>query len=89
MWADGDAHEPTAGAGEGEGRDLGVLRVDGREIENLADFKKVYDELVESGKRLIMLDVKRGARMPFVLLKQGAEVTQEDEDKEGGSEERE
>ncbi len=47
-----------------------ILKVDGHEIDNLATFEKVYKEVVESKKRLVLMDIKRGAVMPFILLKQ-------------------
>lgn len=50
-----------------------VLRVDGEEVENLVDFEKVYRALVATKKRLIMLEVKRGALSRFALVKQDGE----------------
>lgn len=47
-----------------------ILTVDGEEIENLVHFREVYDKLVESKKKLIMLDVKQLALTRFVLIKQ-------------------
>ncbi len=50
-----------------------ILTVDGQEVENLLGFKDVYDECVASEKRLVLLDVKRGALTRFVLVKQEPE----------------
>ena len=50
-----------------------VLKIDGEEIQNLAAFEKIYRALVAQKKRLVMLDVKRGALSRFVLIKQDAE----------------
>jgi len=50
-----------------------VLKVDGEEVENLADFENKYRALVATKKRLIMLEVKRGALSRFALIKQDGE----------------
>lgn len=47
-----------------------ILRVDGRDIDGLETLRTLYDELVASRKRLVLLDVKHGALSRFVLLKQ-------------------
>lgn len=65
-----------------------LLSLDEQPIENLAAFRRIYDSLVESRKRLVLIDVKRGALTQFVLLKQeleevragGAEAVQIDDD---------
>ncbi|HPA06723.1 MAG TPA: PDZ domain-containing protein, partial [Candidatus Hydrogenedentes bacterium] len=46
-----------------------VLSVDGEEIANLAEFQERYDAINDAGKRLVLLDVKRGALTRFELLK--------------------
>ena len=52
-----------------------VLEVDETGVENLAHFRRIYGELVESGQRLVMAVVKRGALTRFVLIKQDANAT--------------
>jgi S1-C subfamily serine protease len=52
-----------------------ILKVDEAEVKDLASFQNLYRGLVESKKRLVMLEVKRGALTRFVLVKQdGAEA---------------
>ena len=51
-----------------------ILKVDGAEVSNVAEFQKIYRGLIESKKRLVMLEVKRGAVSRFLLIKQEAEV---------------
>ncbi|MFO7973122.1 MAG: trypsin-like peptidase domain-containing protein [Candidatus Hydrogenedentota bacterium] len=46
-----------------------VLSVNGEEIANLAEFQQRYEAINEAGKRLVLLDVKRGALTRFELLK--------------------
>ncbi|MCP4641236.1 MAG: PDZ domain-containing protein [bacterium] len=48
-----------------------ILRMDETEVENLASFKRLYDERVASKQRLVLLDVKRSAATRYVLVKQG------------------
>ncbi|MBI5094072.1 MAG: trypsin-like peptidase domain-containing protein [Candidatus Hydrogenedentes bacterium] len=50
-----------------------ILKVDGKEIQDLADFRKTYQELVAAKKRLTLVDVKRGALNMYLIVKQGAE----------------
>ncbi len=70
-----------------------VLAVDDTPIENLTQFKELYNQRVESGQRLVLLDVKRGALTRFVLIKQeeveetDAGLPVESEGIEGGLEE--
>jgi serine protease Do len=45
-----------------------ILSVDQEEIANLSEFKARYDGINEAGKRLVLLDVKRGALTRFELL---------------------
>lgn len=47
-----------------------ILRVDDTPIQNLAQFKEVYDGLVASKKELVLLFVKRGALTRYVMIKQ-------------------
>ena len=47
-----------------------VLTVDGKEIADLDAFRNIYRDLVQSSKRLVLLDVKRGALTRFALIKQ-------------------
>lgn len=49
-----------------------ILTVDGKEVTGLDDFKRVYSSLLQSKQRLVLLDVKHGALMRFVLIKQDA-----------------
>ncbi|HOF41383.1 MAG TPA: PDZ domain-containing protein, partial [Candidatus Hydrogenedentes bacterium] len=46
-----------------------VLSVDGKEIAGLTEFQALYDEINAAAKRLVLLDVKRGALTRFELLK--------------------
>lgn len=46
-----------------------VLSVDEQEIANLAEFQEIYEAANEAEKRLVLLDVKRGALTRFELLK--------------------
>lgn len=52
-----------------------ILKMDNEEVTDLAAFKRMYDERVQDRKPLILLDVKRGALTPYVLLKQAPEDT--------------
>lgn len=54
-----------------------VLTLDEEEVENLAAFQEMYEALVDSRKRLILLTVKRNALTRFVLLKQEAKAEAE------------
>ncbi|MCL4693212.1 MAG: trypsin-like peptidase domain-containing protein, partial [Candidatus Hydrogenedentes bacterium] len=47
-----------------------VLALDDTPIANLTQFKELYNQRVESGQRLVLLNVKRGALTRFVLIKQ-------------------
>lgn len=49
-----------------------ILKVDGAEVENLDQFTRLYNGLLEQQKKLVLLDVKRGALSRFVLVKQGS-----------------
>jgi serine protease Do len=51
-----------------------ILKVDDAELRNLASFQGMYKDFLESKKRLIMLQVKRGALTRFVLVKQEGET---------------
>ncbi|GMV92437.1 MAG: putative periplasmic serine endoprotease DegP-like protein [Candidatus Hydrogenedentota bacterium] len=70
-----------------------VLAFDDTPIENLTQFKELYNQRVESGQRLVLLNVKRGALTRFVLIKQeeveetDAGLPVEGEGIEGGLEE--
>ncbi len=59
----------TAAAGTGLRKGDIVLSIDGMEIANLEEFQKQYDAINEAAKRLVLLDVKRGALTRFELLK--------------------
>lgn len=59
-----------------------VLKMDDVSVENLASFKTLYEERVETGQRLILLTIRRGALTMFKLLKQAEraeETTEGDE----------
>ena len=66
-----------------------VLTVDGQEVADVEAFQQLYGTLIEEQKPLVMLQVKRGALMRFVLVKQGEENGPPAEtaslDDEGGS----
>lgn len=47
-----------------------VLKVDGKELANMAEFKQSYKERVESKQALVLFEVKSGALTRFVLVKQ-------------------
>ncbi len=47
-----------------------ILKVDDQPVTNLAVFKELYDQRVESKQRLVLLNVKRGALTRYVLIKQ-------------------
>ncbi len=47
-----------------------ILAVDGAPVANIAAFRLIYEELVQSAKDLVLLDVKRGALTRFTLIKQ-------------------
>ncbi|MBN2307723.1 MAG: trypsin-like peptidase domain-containing protein [Candidatus Hydrogenedentes bacterium] len=55
-----------------------ILKIDNLDVADLAAFKRMYDERVESKQRLVLLDVKRGALARFILLKQDGEIQQAD-----------
>lgn len=50
-----------------------IVKVDGMSVKDLANFRETYKQLVESKKRLVLLDVKRGALNLFALIKQERE----------------
>ena len=50
-----------------------VLEVDGAPVEEAAHFRQTYDALLESGKPLTLLFVKKGALTRYVMIKQDAE----------------
>jgi serine protease Do len=52
-----------------------ILRVEGRDVPDMEAFKSIYEGIVASGQRLVLLDVKRGAFARFVLVKQSGEPT--------------
>jgi len=47
-----------------------ILEVDEAEVENLGQFRRIYEDLIASKQRLVMMVVKRGALTHFVLVKQ-------------------
>ena len=47
-----------------------ILTVDQEPVADLAAFRRLYDERVDSGKPFVLLDAKRGAVTQYVLLKQ-------------------
>lgn len=55
-----------------------ILAVDNEPVENLAEFVRIYNALTESRKRLVLLDVKRGALTRFVLVKQNESAVEVD-----------
>jgi len=63
-----------------------VLKVDNILVENLAQFRDLYKERVESGQRLVLLNVKRGALTRYVLIKQ-EDAAEESGELEGGIQE--
>ncbi len=50
-----------------------ILRVDGTDVAGVDGLKNILKPIIESGKRLVMLEVKRGALTRFVLVKQESE----------------
>ncbi|MFA6243484.1 MAG: PDZ domain-containing protein, partial [Candidatus Hydrogenedentales bacterium] len=65
-----------------------VLKVDGKELANMAEFKQLYKERVESKQALVLFEVKSGALTRFVLVKQmegGGTPSPEDNEDDGGS----
>ena len=50
-------------------RDI-VMTVDDVRVDDLAGFRTIYDNTLESETELVLLLVKRGALTRFVLLKQ-------------------
>jgi serine protease Do len=66
---------PAANAGLSPGEI--ILAVDGTTVTDLALFRALYEQLVEDGNELVLLDAKKGALTRFVLLKR-----QTDEDKD-------
>jgi serine protease Do len=68
-----------------------ILKMDDKEVANLAGFQEAYKKLVETKKPLVLLEVKRGALSRFVMVKQNGEnaggATQENAPEgEGGGE---
>jgi S1-C subfamily serine protease len=63
-----------------------VQKIDDILVENLAQFRELYNARVESGQRLVLLNIKRGALTQFVLVKQ-EEVAEESVDLQGGIQE--
>lgn len=59
-----------------QGGDI-IVKMDGRDITDFAQFKQLYSELVASQKPLVLLDVKRGALTRYVLIKQTGPVSEE------------
>ncbi len=49
-----------------------ILRMDEETIENLADFQEKYQQRLESGQRLILLEVRDRALYRYVLVRQDA-----------------
>ncbi len=63
-----------------------ILWVDQKNVENLSQFRRTYEELVASAKLRVLLYVKQGALTRFVLVKQdGNGVTVENAPSEGDS----
>ncbi len=52
-----------------------ILKVDDADVPDLEAFRKLYKERVETKKRLVLLDVRRGALMRYVLIKQEPQST--------------
>ncbi|HOJ33989.1 MAG TPA: trypsin-like peptidase domain-containing protein [Candidatus Hydrogenedentes bacterium] len=52
-----------------------ILKVDDAEVTDLETFSKLYRERVDSKKRLVLLDIRRGALMRYILIKQETEST--------------
>jgi len=62
-----------------------ILEVDEAPVENLSQFSRTCDALVESGKARVLLYVKQGALTRFVLVKQdGANAAGDTHSGEGG-----
>jgi len=55
-----------------------ILTVDGETIADLEQFRTVYDNLMDEGKELVLLDVKRGPVTRFVLVKRTIEESQQE-----------
>jgi serine protease Do len=73
----------TGGAAANAGltpQDL-ILTIDEQPIANLAEFRRLYADLVDSGSELVLLDVKRGALTRFVLVEQGRPANEENVDR--------
>jgi len=47
-----------------------ILRVDDDPVENLAQFRTLYEDRLESEQKLVLLFVKRGALTRYVMIKQ-------------------
>jgi serine protease Do len=47
-----------------------IQRIDGEEVTDLTTFRRLYLSAVESGKRLVLLDVRRGALTLYILVRQ-------------------
>ena len=67
----------AANAGLVEGDIL--LTMDGHDLTDFQTFQELYEERATSGQRLVLLDVRRGALMRFVLIKQVGEDVAETE----------
>lgn len=52
-----------------------ILKVDDADVTDLETFSKLYRERVDSKKRLVLLDIRRGALMRYILIKQETEST--------------
>jgi S1-C subfamily serine protease len=56
-----------------------VLTVDGVTVENLAHFRRTYEDVVKKNQRLVLLTVKNGALTRYVVIKQDREAEPEAE----------
>ncbi len=54
-----------------------ILQVNGEQVRNLAAFRRTYDACIASNQELVLLDIKRGAVTPFIVLKQTTESDEE------------
>jgi serine protease Do len=55
-----------------------ILNVDGEDVENLASFKRMAEDRIESRQRLVLMDVKHGALTRFVVLEQDGDMDSEE-----------
>ena len=52
-----------------------ILKMDEDEVADLETFRNLYRQRVDSKQRLVLLDVRRGALMRYVLIKQESQPT--------------